>query len=426
MNCHLFPFVILIFLFLGEEFHRDHLKKCFYSYITKFGEIIQNCRLKYIDDSNQAVDYGHFLFRSYIGNVEKYDKSKENEFVKNNGIRIDSRIKKTDSDVDSPYLPGGDMAMQIGYRGADMGSVNEWWPKSATLREREMLKFGAGGVAGLGAKKKRKESIKYNEGLWMDFGLEFKKKEGGGEENEDDGTGFDKILTGNSSEIVGSGEYVSDTFYCKALCGKVRMLYAFRIVQVLEEWMPMLSKLIDVMTFPSPAPASITPLKTGRSPLRSPVRPPVKGSHSKTDDSKEKKMNEKHIHEIKNTTSINHKSNVQMQCSRVLGVTFSLCVNVIGEAVAGSHYAINGINLRKVSDIGRSNNEFTNQNNTATKNKTNNKYIYNTNTKVLPNTNSLADSEIINISTNDSLLDTFYESNTSLLGLSLRVHLSSF
>jgi hypothetical protein len=30
--------------------------------MIKFGELVQNNRLKYVDDSNQAVDYGHYLF----------------------------------------------------------------------------------------------------------------------------------------------------------------------------------------------------------------------------------------------------------------------------------------------------------------------------------------------------------------------------
>jgi hypothetical protein len=58
----------LLFAVSGEEFHGEHLKKCFYLHMTKFGEIVQNNRFKYIDDSNEAVDYGHYLFKLSLKN----------------------------------------------------------------------------------------------------------------------------------------------------------------------------------------------------------------------------------------------------------------------------------------------------------------------------------------------------------------------
>jgi hypothetical protein len=152
------------------------------------------------------------------------------------------------------------------------------------------------------------------------------------------------ICTGlkNTSGSEHIGE-VNESFYGKLLCGKVRLIYACRIAQILDEWMPLMLKLTDLMNTPPPPALPMSPLK-GRSPVRTPGRAHLKAPKDNTAPK----------NEIKNTTIVNtSKSIVQMQCSKVLGVTFALCINVIGECLVGSQYTVNGIHFsdRKRYDI---------------------------------------------------------------------------
>ena len=181
----LYRHVNLLFEIEGEEKQKQHLKNCFYRKLIKFGEEIQEYRIKYFYDSNVAVKQGKKChYESLNESNHRRKDSKNNVHFDNNGSKgsygsydnngIDLKsVKPTSYNITDSKTKKSNHGL---------GSSGDWMPSDITKNEKIMLKNLLNGKNNKNEKRGREinnndlydfklENGKIDSKLLSDFGL---------------------------------------------------------------------------------------------------------------------------------------------------------------------------------------------------------------------------------------------------------------
>ena len=194
----LYRHVNLLFEIEGEEKQKQHLKNCFYRKLIKFGEEIQEYRVKYFYDSNMAVKQGKKYFNEKMNesNHRRKDSKNSVSFSNNNGSKENFDSYDNHGIDLKSVKPASFSTMDNKTKKAKYGfGLNtDWFPADITKNEKSMLKNLLNGRNNKNEKRGREmnnndvydlkqENGKLDSKLLSDFGL---SEDDGDDDNDDD------------------------------------------------------------------------------------------------------------------------------------------------------------------------------------------------------------------------------------------------